>query len=374
MTKSVLFGNGVNIAFSGNADYCNYKIIERLLQVLETDKFREVFLNSVEPSEIKVVIIGLNEQFKEMLRGITAFKWASDAEDMKVLLEIITRYKGKSPDVLEVGMEDYFYVMKWFNNKFGADTLPEHTIFDALKYIFLDAIYNEGRIETLHTGMDCLRKELEGYENIFTINYDTNLDKLTDKPVYHLHGSFDVLDDTYREETINGYIAKQKPKPPTYIKGLEHLYCNAIMGYSGAYKKGIMDIYSNGNIGLSQMITRYNNPLDIEFHTRFQELSTSTDEKEMYAYKSVMAKLAHPELSHTEYPFSKFEGVVGDLHIIGMSPNNDVHIFNAINNNPSIRKVIYYAASPEDTDAVQKVINKPKEIRNVYKYWKSINK
>lgn len=81
-----------------------------------------------------------------------------------------------------------------------------------------------------------------------------------------------------------------------------------------------------------------------------------------------MAKLAHPELKHTEYPFVRFENIVGDLHIIGMSPNNDVHIFNALNNNPVIRKIIYYAANNEDTDAAQKVIRKPKEIRNVHRY------
>ena len=56
-----------------------------------------------------------------------------------------------------------------------------------------------------------------------------------------------------------------------------------------------------------------------------------------------------------------------------MSPNNDSHIFKMINDNPNIKRVIYFSASDDDTEAAQKIIKKPIEIRNVYKYWKRLN-
>ena len=370
MEKTILFGNGLNIAFSGSSDYCNRNIIERLLLTLETDRFTEVFCNTITPSEIKQMIYGLHEQFKNMLKGPTSFRWTNNEEEKKALLEIILYYKGKSPDIMEVNMEHYFFLMKWFNNHFTEEPIDINSLYQGLKFLFLDAIYNEGQIESIYTKMDCLRKELDSFNNIFTINYDTNLDKLTSKDV--LHGSYNILDDTYNEDTIIGYIASQKENPPTYIHGLEYLYCNAIMGYSGEYKKSIIDTYSNGNKALSDIIPRLQNPLDTEAREKIEACRTSSDEKMNFAYKSIMAKLNHPELTNTEYPFSKFENISGDLYIIGMSPNNDKHIFDAINNNPNIKKVIYYSASFEDTEAAQKTISKPKEIRNVHKYWKSI--
>jgi hypothetical protein len=372
MEKSVLFGNGLNIAFSGNSDYCNRNIIERLLAALDTDRFTEVFCNTITPSEIKQMIYGLNEQFKRMLKDFTAFRWTNDDEEMRALLDIIMRYKRKSPDIMEVSMEDYFYVMKWFNNHYKEEPVDINSLYLGLKFLFLDAIYNEGQIESIYTKMGCLRKELDLFDNIFTVNYDTNLDKLSSKEVYHLHGSYNVLDDTYKSNTIIGYIASQKENPPTYIHGLEYLYCNAIMGYSGEYKKSIIDTYSNSNRALGDIIPRLQNPLDTEARDKVEACKTSPDEKLVFAYKTIMAKLNHPELSNTEYPFVKFESISGDLYIIGMSPNNDKHIFDAINNNSNIRKVIYYSASIEDTDAAQRVISKTKEIRNVYKYWKTI--
>lgn len=108
------------------------------------------------------------------------------------------------------------------------------------------------------------------------MNYDTNLDKLTDSKIYHLHGSFDVLYDTYRPDTINGYLAQSKVYPPAVVKGKEHLYCNAIMGFSGPRKLEINNTYSNGIIALENMIARLNNPLDVETRTRFECLKTSS--------------------------------------------------------------------------------------------------
>lgn len=372
MNKNILIGNGINIAFSQNDDYKNYAIIERLTRYLHTDRYDDVFEETITSAELLEMLNALNDFFNNMLKGIAALKLTQTDDELLTLVDISRRYHAKSKDLLSVGIEDYFFVMKMVFNKVGDENTPINLLYDGLKYLFLDSIYNDGKIETLYKAMAPFGKELEKYSKIFTVNYDTNLDKLTSSKVYHLHGSFDVLDDTYKPETIIGYIAQTKEKPPTVIKGKEHLFCNAIMAFSGQRKLEIINTYSNGKKALDTMIARLSNPMDGEAKAKFESLKNATDKNNQFAYKSICAKQEHPELGYTEYPFADFQSIQGELHIIGISPNNDSHLFTAINDNPNITRVVYFSAGDEDTMAAQKVIKKPLQIRNVFKYWKSI--
>lgn len=372
MDKSILIGNGINIAFSQNDDYKNYAIIERLTRYLHTDRYDDVFEGTITSAELLEMLNALNDFFNSMLKGIAALKLTQTDDEFLTLIDISKRYHSKSKDLLSVGIEDYFFVMKMVFNKVGDEQTPINILYDGLKYLFLDSIYNDGKIEVLYTAMAPFGQELEKYSKVFTVNYDTNLDKLTSSKVYHLHGSFDVLDDTYKPETMIGYLAQAKEKPPTVVKGKEHLFCNAIMAFSGQRKLEIINTYSNGNKALDTMITRLNNPMDDEAKAKFESLKEATDKNNQFAYKSICAKQEHPELGYTEYPFGDFQSIQGELHIIGMSPNNDSHLFAAINDNPNITRVVYFSAGDEDTLAAQKVIKKPLQIRNVFKYWKSI--
>lgn len=372
MDKNILIGNGINIAFSKNDDYKNYAIIERLTRYLHTNRYDDVFKQSITSAELLEMLNALNDYFNNMLTGIMALKLTQTDDELQTLIDISKRYHSKSKDLLSVGIEDYFFVMKMVFNKYGDEQTPINLLYDGLKYLFLDAIYNDGKIETLYTKMTQFGQMLEKYNKIFTVNYDTNLDKLTDKKVYHLHGRFDVFDDTYKTNTIIGYVAQDKRNPPTVVKGKEHLFCNAIMAFSGQRKLEIINTYSNGNKALDTMIARLSNPMDVEAKVEFERLKNSTNKNDQFAYKSICAKQEHPELGYTEYPFSNLQNIQGELHIIGMSPNNDSHLFAAINNNPNIIHIVYFSASDEDTLAAQKVIKKPLQIRNVFKYWKSI--
>lgn len=372
MDKNILIGNGINIAFSKNDDYKNYSIIERLTRYLHTDRYNDVFNGSISSSELLDMLNALNDFFNNMLKGIAALRLAQTEDEMLTLVDISRRYHSKSKDLLNVGMEDYFFVMKMVFNKVGDEHTPLNALYDGLKYLFLDSIYNDGKIEELYKVMNKYGPELKKYNKIFTVNYDTNLDKLVDSKIYHLHGSFDVLDDTYKPETIIGYMAQQKENPPTVVKGKEYLYCNGIMGFSGQRKMDIINTYTNVNTALKTMVVRLSNPYDVEAHDKFSNLKVSTNATDQFVYKSICAKLEHPELICSEYPFEVFQSIQGELYILGMSPNNDSHLFNAINANSQITRVIYFSAGDEDTAAAQKVIKKPLQIRNVFKYWASI--
>lgn len=371
--RNVLIGNGVNIAFSENDDYKNYKIIERLMSNLENNKYEPIFQNTIDSNELASILIGLNDVFKTKIDCITTLQWTDNEDELMTLLEIAKRYKGKSKEILDIGMEDYFFVLKLFNNSLGSNKADINDVFLGLKWLFLDSIYNDGKIENLYLKMNNYSKELLNYDNIFTLNYDTNIDKLvSEKSVYHLHGSFGILNDTYNPETILGRINQEKDNPATIINGFEHLFCNAVMGYSGSYKLDFIQTPAKGNIGIESMVSKLSNPINNEALAIYQQWKNSSNHSEIIHAKSIDVKIQNPQLKYTEYPINTFKSISGVLDIIGLSPNNDSHIFDMINKNPNIKKINYFGTNPADIAIIKDVISKPVEYRNVLKYWDKI--
>jgi hypothetical protein len=370
--RNLLVGNGINIAASKNNDYKNFEIISRLTKNLETNRYDDVFNKSITSTELLIILHQLNDYFNKMLVGLHALKITQTDDEMVTLIDISRRYNSKNNDLISVGIEDYFFVMKMVFNQVGDEDTPLNALYDGLKHLFLDSIYNDGAIETLYTKLSPYSNELNKYKSIFTVNYDTNLDKLTQNTVYHLHGSFDMLDDTYRNDTILGYLADKNQTMSTVIETKSHLFCNAIMAFSGNKKLEIINTYSNSNVAMNEIINRLSDPLDFEAQQYFEKLKKSTKEKDIFAYQSIFAKLNNASLQNTEYPIDNLRNINGELDILGMSPNNDSHIFDIINSNVNLKNVVYYSASDEDSFAAQRIIKKPLQIRNVHKYWKSI--
>ena len=368
MKKHILIGNGINIAFSQSDEYKNYSIIERLTKYLGTGRYDDVFGGIISSEELMLFLQKLNIFFNNMLMGIGALRLTLSVDEMQTLIDISHRYHSHSNDLLSVGIEDYFFAMKMAHNKYGDKSISINGLYTGLKYLFLDAIYNDGLIEQLYLRMNAYAGELNKYASIFTVNYDTNLDKLTEKPVYHLHGSFNVLDDTYRPETITGYCAQYKENPPAVIKGKEHLYCNAIMGFSGQQKLNTMQRYAK----INEILDKINNLSNIEAHDIIQQLIASSELNADLTHQLILAMIQNPNMKSTEYPIKLFSSIEGELHILGLSPNNDSHLFKIINDNPAISHVVYFSANNEDANRIQKVVKKCVQIRNVYNYWKSL--
>lgn len=154
MERSVLIGNGINIAFSKNDDYKNYKIIERLTKYLDTERYKDVFNGTIESSEIKHLLEELNKFFKSILLGLHALKLTQDEDEIRTLIDIARRYNQKPQELINVGIEDYFFVMKLVYNKIGDEQhTPINSLYDGLKMLFLDSIYNDGKIERLYNPM-----------------------------------------------------------------------------------------------------------------------------------------------------------------------------------------------------------------------------
>jgi len=339
--STALFGNGLNIEFSDNDDYKNWAILQRMGQNLaEPGRYDDVFAGKVSSNDMAGFLEGLNNWFKnKALKGIAALKWIENEDELSSLMEMSKRYKGKDPTVLEIGLEDYLLGLKLFNASYGTEAIPNDTLFQGIYYLMKDAIYNNSSIEQIYLKMSCYKKKLQEFNHVFTLNYDSNLDMVLGHPIYHLHGSFKTLHHEYRPETFKGWAILQTGKNlPPYIAGKEYLYSDALFGFSGKDKWDKIYKYND----------TYDNPLS-----------------------QVFLKI-HPELETPKYPIEEFMAIKGHLHLIGVCPNNDSHIFKMINDNANILKVFYYTACDADTEQVQKVIRRPIQILDVFKYWKNI--
>lgn len=339
--QNVLLGNGINIEFSGNDDYKNFAILQRMCANLSTPgRYIDIFNGIIDSSDMYDFMEKLNKWFKNhALKGIESLSLFENEDELRSILEMSKRYSHTDPSVIDIGLEDYLLGLKFFNAKYKEDALDFNTLYQGITMLMLDAIYNDGRIEKLYENMECFKDELKKFKNIFTLNYDTNIDTLLGQPIYHLHGSFNSLHHEYRDDTLKGWLLLQtQGSLVPYIKGKEYLYCDAVFGFSGNNKMARID--------------KYNEIYDISGSEKILEM--------------------HPELKTPKYPVDEFKRIKGVLHMIGVCPNNDSHIFKMINENNNVNRILYYSANDKDSQVIQKVMNKPVQIINVFKYWKKI--
>lgn len=133
-------------------------------------------------------------------------------------------------------LEDWFFVLHMYILIFKCDEQHMSDTKTGFNRLFLDAIYNDGLIQELYKKMGKrVKRYLFNFDNIFTINYDNNLERLTHKEVFHLHGSFEELQETENEKYVLGYLRKQKNEF-SLIDGYEHCFSNALLNYSGKLK------------------------------------------------------------------------------------------------------------------------------------------
>lgn len=88
-------------------------------------------------------------------------------------------------------MEDWLLIFLLFLIE-REDILDQYeSIKQGFERMIFDAIYCEGNIQKLHSKMNKLSKVyFSNFDNIFTLNYDDTIEKLTNRTVFHLHGDF----------------------------------------------------------------------------------------------------------------------------------------------------------------------------------------
>ncbi|MCM1100981.1 MAG: hypothetical protein NC398_06310 [Acetatifactor muris] len=351
--KTVLIGNGFNIQFSGRT-YTSELILQRMKARARTGVYDLLFENTISGTEIIHVLDGLVNEANRIIKG-ELDEFVSEKEEKSAIDDFKNRYTHiKKPE--EIMMEDWLFVAHMHSKEFADDEQTQNGIKVAFHRMFLDAIYNEGEIQKLYKTMGKTTKRyLQGFDKVFTVNYDSNIENLTGRKVYHLHGSFLELQPSENAEYVLGYTYRQKGKP-TLIDGYEHCYCNALLEYSGEKKIQQADLFHKINVQFKYALKTGNYPLTTNDNAEFVSLA-----------------FEHPELKVApEYYFDDFREIEGELVIIGLSPNNDNHILECIKKNEKLTKISFYCYSEQEIKAVAKMKDNRIQPANVKDLWNKL--
>lgn len=178
--KNILIGNGFDIQFGGK-DYINRNIIIRAVNNRDKDDFP----CDIYPKEIITLLSHLYIIIPSIISG-DYDKFAVMYYEKKSLIEFKKRYNNfRTLSLYDIGIEDYFFIYELFSRENRISNPKKFDIRQALRRMFLDAIFNKGKINKLITKFPYkLRKFLLLYDNIFTTNYDNNIEGFVKHQIY----------------------------------------------------------------------------------------------------------------------------------------------------------------------------------------------
>jgi len=365
--KSLLIGNGINIQFGGKA-YSNDFVMKRIKYRAKLESYEQIFGHVLLGNEI-VDILNNFVTIANEIRNNDYDKYVMDEDTAFALCDFKRRYYKEVHASYEIMLEDWFFILHMFFLKNDDLKDKSTSAIQGFEKLFLDAIYNNSKIQELYLKIPKKAKcFFNDFDNIFTLNYDNNIERLTKKRVYHLHGDFSVLANSENLNNVQGYIRTQE-NSTVIVSGMEHCYCNALLNYSGKLKYETAKAFHNLIIASEDFQNKYIN--DPVFTAQLFDLKVNRP----FEYEMIMTKITHPELNMaTEYFFEEFESIQDDLYIIGMSPNNDGHIFDLILNNKLLHKVNFFYFSETDRKFIEEHypadLFKPKSVQ---KLWKSLD-
>lgn len=377
--NSVLIGNGLDIQVGGD-DYLNKWIIVRLLAKVKMGKYDMLFMGRQDNKPLITgdEIIKLFSNMVEVSNKARTNEYNDLAETYgdKDLIDTLKDFKQNHTceirSIEEIGMEDWLLLFLLFLIE-QEDILDQYeSIKQGFERMIFDAIYCEGNIQKLHSKMNNLSKlYFSNFDNIFTLNYDNLIERLTNRTVFHLHGDFKTKHPSENPQNAYGYLRLQKGQNICFPSQFEHCNCSAILDFSGSRK--------------------YNYAMNMtKAFLEFEKLK-ETVKKNKVVLKNILEKLSAEQrelitigveknlhCGHN-YHFQDFEQLAGTLAIIGLAPQNDSHIFSCINKS-NINRVVFYhyfgTKSEDEIEAEIKTIslpiNKPYVIENIKIIWNEI--
>lgn len=352
--NNLLVGNGINIQFN-KKDYTTQQLVLRILKNCDREDF---------PSHIIVNFPYLLKNYIGQLfleaRDILEDKYDSYTNcfaEVESLKSFKKRYKDKINilRITDIGFEDYYLIHDLVCHKTNTQNPKQYYIREAMRIAYLYAIYNDGKINTLY--QEYPRKFIDyliGFDNIFTTNYDLNVELATQKQVYHIHGQFDKKSDVYLLNSFRNQLPDAPIKEIEIDENYFYLYSNALTTHSGAYKELQIKQISQANSVVEKMAMAYNNDPKIK-----QEVDSWTIEANKLTANmgyAIQLKAVNPSLTFSDnYHFDVFKNITGTLQILGLSPWNDFHIFESVNDS-DIDKCVYYYFDESECDKIKELL------------------
>lgn len=299
------------------------------------------------------------EELFKIIPAIVAGKYDKYSYGLPSIENPLNHFKEKYKDVRkgfsisDIGFEDYFTVHMLFCYEHKIVNPTKYDFRQAIRRLFLDSIFNFGKIQVLYKKYpEKFIKFLNDADNIFTTNYDWNLEKATSKSIKYLHGAFHILDENYDRSSL-----KSKLHPNnfdfTITNGQEHLFSTALMDNGG--KDFSLNLGNQANSAMEKMAQAYLHNDDLKAQVDTWQFSDNELVKNLFS--STLLKSADANLKFQEYDaFTSFKDIKDELVIIGLSPDNDNHLFDSIENNIDVKSVIYYYWDITDVTKVEAIL------------------
>lgn len=349
--KNLLVGNGINIQFN-KTDYTAQQIVLRILKNCDKDDFPSHIIVNF-PYLLKNYIGQLYLEARKIILGeYDDFTFGSAEKDS--LFAFKRRYSDKinSLRITDIGFEDYYLIHDLVCHKKRVQNPEQFYIRESMKVAYLYSIYNGGKLNQLYMNYSiAFVNYLLGFDNIFTTNYDSNLESVTGKEIFHIHGQFDKKSDVYVESSFRNQLPDAPIKEIAIDDTYFYLYSNALSTHCGAYKEFQLKQHSQANSCVEKMALAYlaNSKIKQEVDSWTQAANTLTAN---LGY-AIQLKAANPSLVFSDnYHFNKFQSIVGTLEILGLSPWNDFHIFESINT-AALSMCTYYFFNENECDVVK---------------------
>ncbi len=178
------------------------------------------------------------------------------------------------------------------------------------------------------------------------------------------------MDYKYKKDSFRNMLSNKAIDDFNIDNRYYYLYSNALTTYSGYYKSFSMDQTHQTNEAIKKMVDGYKNNPAIKADIDSWKFTDNKIVRNMY--DSIILKVANEDLEFEEqYPVNEFKSINEELKIIGLSPNNDTHIFEAINNNSNLEQVTYYYYDKSECEVVTKLLNNfTVEFLSVKNLWK----
>ena len=354
--NTLLFGNGINIQFGG-AENLNKSIILRAIRNTKEASFPKHII--IDDPELILMLLGY--LFLEV-RSILSHQYDQyvfTSDEKFSLRDFIRRYGNrKSLSIPDIGFEDYFLIYDLFCRKNRIFNPEKYHIREALKAFFLHSIYNQGKVNEIYKRYpDSLKNFFAMFDCLFTTNYDRNVEIFTGKTVNYLHGAFHIKADIYNPDSLRNKLSDRPMQNYKIDEDFYYLYSNALTTYSGNFKLFMIKQAIHANQAVDKMAQGYQDNLTLQ--KTVDEWASDTNELIRKFSEAIKLKVENPKHKFSEtYPIREFESISGNLTVVGLSPYNDTHIFEMVNENPNINEINYYYYDEIEKMQLSKMITK----------------
>ncbi len=373
--KNLLVGNGINIQFSKN-DYTTQQIVLRILKNFDREDFPlKIIIDT--PYLMRNYLGVLFLEVRNIIDGKYDKLTVCD-DEWESLKAFKKRYKNrlKTLKMTDVGFEDYYLIHDLMCHKLNVQNPEQYNIRESMRLSFLYSIYNDGALNQLYNKYPVKFVDyLKQFNNIFTTNYDSNIESATGMIVFHLHGQFDKKRDIYIESSFRNQLPDKPIKNIIIDDNFFYLYSNALSTHCGAYKEFLIKESVSANSCISAFAEVYKTDAKAK-----EDIDNWINDKNHLVANlgaAIKIKAQNPTWAFSEdYHFDKFCSITGTLDILGLSPCNDFHIFESIDQS-KISKCVYYYFNESECGKISELLPILKrknmiEFKPVIGFWRDI--